>query len=257
MTLSRFFWSNSRGPGGLTDSREKGLGFPNRYQYVPPTQITNHAKKTKSHMVETHKQLLLLACWRPQWVVFFNSSSLVRLLLFTSSAKGQEIQAMKIKRWKKRFSWNDESQRASRLQPIAGHSLYEKQTMGTFLGLQGFPLSMTLNKTKCVFYHAVKALLSILTLVFFLYVVMFIQSFPRVNRKLDMMIWHIHQCSYLIRQLRLRLYCGQGALDFKHAASAEGKHRLNYFRFSKDTVGVLGEALGHRFFRFVSNKQRH
>ena len=59
MTLSRFFWSNSRGPGGLTDSREKGLGFPNRYQYVPPAHTTNHTKKISSHIVEEDPVLQL------------------------------------------------------------------------------------------------------------------------------------------------------------------------------------------------------
>lgn len=53
MTLSRFFWSNSRGPGGLTDSNEKGLFFPNRYQYEPPTHIATQTKKIKSHILET------------------------------------------------------------------------------------------------------------------------------------------------------------------------------------------------------------
>lgn len=52
MILSLFFWSNSRGPGGLTESREKGLFFPNRYQYVPPAHKTNHTKKIKNHIVE-------------------------------------------------------------------------------------------------------------------------------------------------------------------------------------------------------------
>lgn len=66
MTLSRFFWSNSRGPGGLTDSREKGLGFPNRYQYVPPAHITNHTKKIKSHIMETVSSLNIVLCSQQQ-----------------------------------------------------------------------------------------------------------------------------------------------------------------------------------------------
>lgn len=52
-TLSLFFGSNSRGPGGLSDSRENGLRFPNRYQYVPPTHITTQAKRRKSHIIKS------------------------------------------------------------------------------------------------------------------------------------------------------------------------------------------------------------
>lgn len=59
MTLSRFFWSNSRGAGGLTESSEKGLGFPNRYQYVLPAHMSRQTKKIKSHISETVKSLIL------------------------------------------------------------------------------------------------------------------------------------------------------------------------------------------------------
>lgn len=88
MTLSRFFWSNSRGPGGLTDSREKGLGFPNRYQYVPPAQTTTHTKTTKSHIAETLKSTCF--CFRVHSSsdsFCFSSPLLVRLLLRTNEGQ--------------------------------------------------------------------------------------------------------------------------------------------------------------------------
>lgn len=62
MTLSLFFWSNTRGPGGLTDSSVKGLGFPNKYQYVPPAHITSQAKRISSHIVEIMGQWVRLMC---------------------------------------------------------------------------------------------------------------------------------------------------------------------------------------------------